>query len=170
MKDKFPHRKQIRLKEYDYSQEGYYFVTICTQNRKHILSRIIDEGTTQKNAKPVGADPCVRPQIELTNVGKQIEKSILKINDVNTKVDEYIIMPNHIHMIIQITGGQRRPPLQRIIQCFKSATTNRYFIQNKEKLWQRNYYEHVVRNEKEYYLIKQYIQNNPLNWEKDKYY
>ncbi|MBQ3145784.1 MAG: transposase [Clostridia bacterium] len=79
-------------------------------------------------------------------------------------------MPNHIHIIIQITGGQRRPPLQRIIQRFKSATTNKYFMYNKGKLWQRNYYEHIIRNEKEYLLIKQYIQNNPLNWEKDKYY
>ena len=120
--------------------------------------------------KHVGADPCVRPQIKLTNLGEQIEKSILKINNINTNVDEYIIMPNHIHMIIQITGGHGGPPLQKIIQCFKSATTNKYFVYNKGNLWQRNYYEHVIRNEKEYYLIKQYIKDNPLNWKKDKYY
>ena len=152
MKENLPQRKNIRLKQYDYSQEGYYFVTICTNDRMKLFGEI------------VGADRCVCPQTKLTKIGREIEKSILKMNTTNTKINEYIIMPDHIHIVIQIVGGQSRPPLHKIIQKFKSITTNKCFKFGYNKIWQRNYYEHVIRNDKELFEIKNYIQTNPLSW------
>ena len=94
-----PKRKNIRLKEYDYSQEGYYFITICTKNRKKILSKI--EYNKQRN---VGVDVHIDPQIKLTQKGKIIKDYIEKCNKKieNVYIDQYIIMPNHIHIIIVI--------------------------------------------------------------------
>ena len=170
MKNKeLPQRKNIRLKYYDYSLEGYYFITICTKDRKEILGKI----------KPVGADDPVRPKpniseekINLTPIGTIVEKYWKETNKIydNVILDEYVIMPNHMHGIICLKGGQSRPPLQKIIQGFKSVTTRECFRYGYKQIWQRNYYEHVIRNDKEYYEIKNYIQNNIINWETDKYF
>ena len=163
-------RKSIRLKNYDYSSNGYYFVTICVQNREKLFGEI------------VGATLCGRPN----NPDKIITKWLLelenKFNDI--KIDEYIIMPNHIHFIIKRTGDHTgsmgdhtgSPLLRDIIGWFKTMTTNEYiagvksgkFIPFKGRLWQRNYYEHIIRNYDDYISIAEYIQNNPLKWEYDK--
>ena len=169
-------RKSIRLKNYDYSSNGYYFVTICVQNREKLFGEI------------VGATLCGRPN----NPDKIITKWLLelenKFNDI--KIDEYIIMPNHIHFIIKRTGDNTGSmgdhtgstgdhigsPLRDIIGWFKTMTTNEYiagvksgkFIPFKGRLWQRNYYEHIIRNYDDYINISEYIQNNPLKWEYDK--
>lgn len=130
MQEKNPHRKQIRLKEYDYSQEGYYFITICTKDRKEILGKIENNNKSnanivgaglvsarkrtiinKPNANVVGADDPVRPQktqehIKLTQIGRLVEecwKQIDKIYD-NIEIGDYVIMPNHIHGIIIING------------------------------------------------------------------
>lgn len=82
-------------------------------------------------------------------------------------------MPNHIHMIIQINGKDGALPLHDVIRTFKSFTAvqcNKIDYLKHTKLWQRNYYEHVIRNEREYWMIYEYIENNPLNWKIDKYY
>ena len=166
-------RKSIRLKEYDYSNTGMYFITICTQNRECILSRII--------AEDVGAGP-VSAQIKLTNIGNIIKKSYINLENEyeNIKLHDYVIMPNHIHVIIEIcdradTGPA--PTIGDIICSYKTRTTGLILKGIKEgkfkpfnkRLWQRNYYEHIIRDEKELYRITQYIQYNPLNWDKDKY-
>ena len=162
-------RKSIRLKNYDYSSNGYYFVTICVQNREKLFGEI------------VGATLCGRPN----NPDKIITKWLLelenKFNDI--KIDEYIIMPNHIHFIIKrtgdhtgSTGDHTGSPLRDIVGWFKTMTTNEYivgvkcgkFIPFKGRLWQRNYYEHIIRNYDDYINISEYIQNNPLKWEYDK--
>ena len=164
-----PCRKSIRLKDYDYSSNGYYFVTICVQNKEKLFGEIV--GTTL----------CGRPN----NPDKIITKWLLelenKFNDI--KIDEYIIMPNHIHFIIKrtgdhtgSTGDHTGSPLRDIIGWFKTMTTNEYiagvksgkFIPFKGRLWQRNYYEHIIRNYDDYINIAEYIQNNPLKWEYDK--
>ena len=173
MKGKLPQRKQIRLKEYNYSQEGYYFITICTQNRKCILSKIINDEKLIENI--VGVDAHIDPKkekihIELLKAGKIIEKYIINYNKKfdNIKIYDYIIMPNHIHLIIKLISGSMwasTPTIPNIIKSLKTICTKEYG----EVIWQRNYYEHVIRDEKEYYLIKNYIQNNPLNWETDIY-
>lgn len=159
-------RKSIRLKEYDYSQEGYYFITICTQGRRKMLSEIKNENCRNGFY--------ARPKITLYKFGKIIKDEIEKINEKyeNIKINEYIIMPNHIHMIIEIRAGTRpAPTLNDIIRNFKSMTTLRYIKNIKKnfekRVWQRNYYEHIIRNEKELYATIEYIKYNPINWDND---
>lgn len=157
-------RKSIRLKEYDYSQNGAYFITICTKDRKNVLSNIntnVSEGCTSTN---------------LTKIGKLVNDIIIELKDnLNIEINYYVIMPNHIHMIIEIDKDKRvdtryTSTLPNIICYLKSKTTVKY---NKEsnvsnkKLWQRNYYEHIIRDEKEMEEIIKYIINNPINWDKD---
>ena len=96
-----------------------------------------------------------------------------RINDIydNVKTDAFCLMPNHIHGIIVIAeGGQGRPPLPKIIQGFKSVTTRMCFKYDLKTIWQRNYYEHIIRSEQEYQEICKYIDNNPMTWAEDKYY
>ncbi len=109
MQEKLPQRKQLRLKEYDYSQEGYYFITICTKNRKELLSKILSN--SKDKSDNVGVAVLGDPQIELTKIGRIVEKYLQNYNKFfeNIFVDEYVIMPNHIHFIIalskRVAGG-----------------------------------------------------------------
>ena len=149
-----PERKRTRLKDFDYSSNGFYFITICTHNKRKILCDIVGEGL------------CALPSIKLTTIGEIVNKSIIYINNKyqNILVDKYIIMPNHIHMIIaQQTGGHGDPPLQDIIARFKSYTTHLYG----KTLWQRSFIDHIIRNERDYLEHYTYIENNPIKWESD---
>lgn len=123
------------------------------------------------------------PGIRLSNIGKIIEEQLYDLNRQfkNIRLDSYVIMPNHLHVIIEIlkrADTRPAPTISEIICSFKSRTTNLIIkeIKNEKiqqfdsKIWQRNYYEHVIRNEKEYYKIIEYIQENPIKWEEDKYY
>ena len=161
MENKYKKRKKLRIPEYNYSNEGLYFITICTQNRKCILSKILQN-----------SDSYV---LELLPYGKVIEKYIKSINNIYSeiKISNYIIMPNHIHFICYIKHNQlehvnnpTKTRLPMLISTFKR-------LSNKEigyNIWQRNYYEHIIRNDKEYIKILDYINNNPYNWNKDIYY
>lgn len=166
-----PYRKSIRLKNYDYSSNGYYFVTICTQNREKLFGEI------------VGATLRGRPNNPDKIIVKWLLESENKFKDI--KIDEYIVMPNHIHFIIKRTGDHTGStgdhigsPLRDIIGWFKTMSTNEYiagvkdgrFMPFKGRLWQRNYYEHIIRNYDDYINIAEYIQNNPLKWKEDKLY
>lgn len=176
--NELPKRKNIRLKGYDYSQAGYYFVTICTQDKKNLLCKL------------VGNDALVVP----TLVGEktiQCFYNISKFNK-NIEIDSFCLMPNHIHGVIVINNsfeqhikndkkygfeipelwGHRSLPC--VIRHFKSVTT-RYYNKlidtlNKNTLWQKSYYEHVIRNEIELQEIREYIINNPAKWQLDKYF
>ena len=151
-----PNRKQIRLKNYDYSRDGYYFITICTHNRQPLFY------------KPVGADLCVRPN----NPEKMIEKWLSEIENKyeQIKICKYVLMHDHIHFIISKTGGHAGPPLQDIIKWFKTMTTNDYiknvkagkYMPFKNKIWQRSFYEHVIRDKNDYIKILEYMENNVL--------
>ena len=162
-----PKRKSIRLKHYDYSQNGAYFVTICTHQRECLLGEI------------VGATLCGRPN----KPDLLAEKWILEIENKfsNTKINKYIIMPNHIHLILVMdnkTGDHAGSPLHEIIDWYKTMTTNEYIRGVKNNLfppfnkhvWQRGYYEHIIRNEISYNEIWEYIDTNPLKWELDCYH
>jgi len=168
------HRRSIRLKGYDYSQAGLYFITICTKNREHLFGQI-------ENGIMI-----------LNEFGEIANNEWLKTADIRDNVEllEYIIMPNHMHGIILLNdmddrrGTARRAPtmqfgkpiprsLPTIIRSFKSAVTKQINILRNMPgvpVWQRNYYEHIIRNEKSYYQIAEYIRNNPLKWQDDKYY
>lgn len=181
----FPNRQSIRLRGYDYSQNGLYFVTICVQHMAQILGEI------------VGADPCVRPMMVLNNVGKMMKYWWDKIPDKFDGVDMNVsqIMPNHLHGIINIYGrkctgrtnpdgrthgcaptSSTPPMLGTIIQWFKTMTTNEYMRHVKtdhwepfsKRIWQRNYYERIIRNESEYDKICYYIIHNPELWDRDR--
>ncbi len=168
-----PKRKQIRLKEYDYSQNGYYFVTICAKDRKCLFGTI---DMVDKQTPLVGADT-IRPQ--LNEYGKYIEKSISEINNhyENVFVDKYVIMPNHIHMILVIRNdtNNRNTVSGRIV----SAPTISVIVGQMKRwvskmigfsCWQKSFYEHIIRNELEYLKIYEYIENNPIKWKEDEYY
>jgi len=156
------HRRSIRLKEYDYSQPGGYYITICTQNRE-ILFGDIEKG-----------------KMILNEIGKIVKNYWLKIPDLRSyiELDEFIIMPNHFHgiMIIKENSNNVRatesvaPTLKAhsigsILGQFKSTTTKE--IQKTlipHFKWQRNYYEHIIRDEPDLNRIRRYIKENPLKW------
>ena len=185
-----PQRRSIRLPNYDYSSQGLYYVTICTQNRELYFDR--------------------------NDIRQIIEQCWLKISEhfSNIKLDEWIVMPNHIHGIIVINSAGRRrgeplwspvdkepiylsesknkhvyfagnhkgypyneaPRLGDMIGAFKSITTHSYIQEIKtkdwprfdKKLWQRNYYEHIIRTQKSLEDIRKYIRFNPYNWDRDR--
>ncbi|MFH1855633.1 MAG: transposase [Candidatus Omnitrophota bacterium] len=173
--DRFIFRKTNRLTEYDYSQTGYYFVTICSKNKQNIFGKI--------NNKFVGALlACARNdsvKIELTEIGQIIDNHWYDIPNQydNIDVDEFIIMPNHIHGILIINKraqASSAPTISKIIRSFKSKITMeylKYINQNNlnvsGKIWQRSFYDHVIRNEKSLQNIREYVLNNPQNWPYD---
>ena len=160
-----PQRKHVRLKNYDYSQNGAYFVTICTKERKPLLSSI-----------PVGRGALTPPEIHLSQIGEISERYILSMSTAYAcvHVDHYVIMPNHIHLLLRIdsapasNGGMRasRPTLQTIVRSFKTLVTR----QLGTSIWQDSFYEHIVRSEASYLEIWKYIDENPIKWQEDKYY
>lgn len=170
------HRRSIRLRGYDYLQSGTYFVTICTQNRVCMFGEIVDG------------------KMRLNNAGRMVEKWYQELVNkfLDIRCDEYIVMPNHFHGVIVNVGADLRvcpgnkpgahepgahigAPLQVVVQWFKTMTTNEYIRGVKQhdwprfdgKLWQRNYYEHIIRNENELNRIRQYIIDNPTKWDHD---
>ena len=163
MTNGYEKRKHSRLKTYDYTNSGCYFITFCTKDRAHVLSSIVGRGALTP------------PRVELTNIGKIAAEVIERTSVVypGISIDNYVIMPNHIHVVIRLnegTGGQSRPPLQRLIQRFKSITTRRGWEMGRRKLWQRSYYDHVIRCQEDYIRICEYINNNPAKWAEDEYY
>ncbi len=150
MIEDLPIRKRIRIENYDYSKENMYFITICIKDRLNILGKIIEEN-----------------KIELTKEGriaKQNINKIVKIYD-NIVIDEYIIMPNHIHILLLI-NYKNGVTISKIIKHYK-ANTSREIA---HPIWQKSFYEHIIRNEKEHLKIKEYIRNNIINWKTDKYF
>ena len=149
----FPKRKNIRLQNYDYSSEGGYFITICVEDRKNLLSTV------------VGGDDLGAPkQIILKPYGKITEKYILSIEKAyySVKVENYIIMPNHIHLLLLIdTYGLPRssaPTIPDIITALKKFTNR----DCKCNLWQRGYYDHIIRNQSDFEHHWNYIEYNAL--------
>ena len=166
-----PERKKTRLDEYDYSTAGAYFVTICTHNRIRILSNIRR------------GDPCGRPIVELSQLGKIADNAIPDIeNKYDISIEKHVIMPNHIHMIVFIKDREMRatarvaPTLGNIIGGYKSLITNKWLNICKQhnitmgQIWQRGFYDHIIRTEQDYAQIWQYIDENPVKWESDEYY
>ena len=165
-------RKRIRLPASNY-EAGWYFVTICTDHRTNFLANV---------TPTVGADDSVRPCValegyisRLTPIGLAVRECLERLTDTahGIVIDKYIIMPNHVHAIICLsagTGGQSRPPLQGVIQRFKSISTRQGWKHGVKILWQRSFFDHVIRCEEEYRRIWQYIDDNPAKWAEDEYY
>ena len=181
------HRRSIRLKGYDYSQAGLYFITICVKNRQCLFGNIA-------NGKMI-----------LNDAGRMVQNQWVKLCQrfKNIQLHEYIVMPNHFHAILEIVGatlvvdqtndGKEGQPqgfapttdgiattgktVGDMVGAFESITTVEYIRGVKQqkwqpfdgKLWQRNYWEHIIRNEKSYQNISEYIINNSLKWNDDKF-
>lgn len=155
-----PKRKALRLPDFDYSSNGAYFVTICTQNRKCILSNIVGEGLAP-------------PEIKLSAYGQIAEEEVSAIEQryPSIKVVKHIIMPNHIHMLILIdnTGGASpSPTVSDVVRAFKSITTRK--CRTGSKLFQRSFHDHVIRGQEDYLKIWEYIDGNAAKWADDRYY
>ena len=166
------HRRSIRLKGYNYSQSGAYFVTICTKDREPYFERY-------KELRMI-----------VGQVWRRLAQRYPKLT-----FDEFVIMPNHIHGILIVgadrsaknvgatlavaqnngAGARPAPTVGEIVGTYKSLCIHDWlsYIEEKKidavgKFWQRNYYEHIIRNEDELNKIREYIQNNPLRWDLDK--
>ena len=150
----FSKRKPNRLCEYDYSRNGAYFVTVCTQNRNKILSSIVGDGF-----------PVPKPY------GMIAEKLIAQISVKYpaVSVDTYVIMPDHIHLLLRIDcgTGNPSPALGTVIGWYKYQVTKQINLSGNtegERVFQRSYYDHVIRNQQDYEEIWQYIESNPRKW------
>ena len=158
-----PERKHTRLKGYDYGTAGGYFVTICTQNRQCMLSRIVGRGLAPA-------------EIQYTEYGQIAQKQLLLLEQryPSLKIDQYVIMPNHIHVIMlleETAGASPRPTITDVVCAYKSLTTRECKkVRPIDKLFQTSFYEHVIRGRKDYDEIAEYIINNPKRWELDHLY
>ena len=179
------HKRSIRLQGYDYSQSGFYFVTICCHDRKHCFGKI-ENGIMLLNDAGKIADEYFKN---------------LSVKYTQTKLHEYVVMPNHVHVIIEITEmtdgsipvglihesnllqAQPQPPLllrdkrrkmllPKIIGWYKMNTAKHINILQKTQgtpFWQRDYFEHIIRNEISFQKISNYIINNPIKWGQDNF-
>ena len=160
-------RKQNRLPEFDYSQNGAYFITICTRGKQKIFW--IDD----KSQNSVGAD-IIRPHDKLNDLGLIVECAIEQITEYypNTMIDKYVIMPNHVHILMRIENDEfngriiSAPTISIIIGQMKRWVSKQIAY----PIWQKSFHDHVIRNEADYQRIRQYIDTNPVKWELDCYY
>lgn len=170
-------RKNPRLCGFDYGARQYYFITICTKSREPCLSRIEAVGEDKPKNEFVGAGhaPPVQPAaaVHLTKEGKIVENNLLEIPQHYKEacIETYVIMPDHLHCILSVgchgeePGGACPAPtiprkVTNIIGSFKSSVSR----QCGRSLWQRSFYDHIIRGEHDFYEIGQYIENNPLNY------
>lgn len=158
----FPSRKNIRLKNFDYNSHGVYFLTLCTKDRKKYLSEIIASKDKIGN---------ILPKIHLSKYGDIAQQQIIKMNELyeNISVENHVVMPDHIHLLIAITGNFENRKCQLrgnnensiiagFVRTFKRFTNQEYGF----NMWQERYYDHVVRGEDDYCEIYKYIEENPI--------
>lgn len=161
-----PERKPARLSGYDYSAPGHYFITVCALDHRHLFWEHTPD-------LAVGAD-IIRPApYVLSKVGLIVEQTLLDMPNhyPNVKLGPYVIMPNHIHMIIELTATGRMisaptKSIPTIVGQFKRAASKHAG----RPLWQKGYHDHIIRNEADYRRIWQYIDTNPAKWREDCYH
>ena len=143
-----PTRKTIRLQSYDYSQNGAYFITICTRNKRNLF---------WKSQVP----------LELTEFGDIAKVAIQEIEEYysGVHVDCFVVMPNHVHILLTL-NRKIKCTVSTIISQYKGIVTKRCGM----KVWQGRFYDHVIRDENDYLKIGQYIENNPAKWQEVRYY
>jgi len=172
--DELKKRKTPRYQSFDYNSVGVYFITICTQNRRCILSRIVGTGVLD----------C--PQPELTRYGEIADKYIKQLNDFyeHLSVEKYVIMPNHIHLLLWLKenknktdNGQSRTPVPTNVErannaCSQFVSTFKRFCNKEygENIWQARFNDHIIRNRDDYEEHVKYIYENPIRWYYDELY
>lgn len=158
--------KPKRLSCYDYSLPAYYFVTICTKNHIELFGNAHNH------------------KVKLSSIGKIIESNLIRISQVypSVKVDQFVIMPNHLHIIFILEDvddalnatstndyDRSKMLLSKVIQSFKSSCTKEIKCTGfNNQVWQRSFYDRIIRNETELYRIRKYISENPLKWQLEK--
>ena len=150
-------RKPLRLKDRDYSHDGYYFITICVKDRWPILcnGEAYDPETNRLPLSETGE--LVRQRLET-----------LPAHYPGTRLEQYVIMPNHIHLILVLHKGQGRsaPSVSQMVQMMKGAVTKSLGY----SIWQKSFHDRIIRDDTEYLRIWEYIENNPAKWREDCYY
>ena len=156
--DELKKRKTPRYQSFDYKSVGVYFITICTQNRRCILSRIVGTGVLD----------C--PQIELTQYGEIADKYIKQLNDFyeHLSVEKYVIMPNHIHFLLWVKENKNKTDsvCSQFVSTFKRFCNQEYG----ENIWQARFNDHIIRNRDDYEEHVKYIYENPIRWCYDELY
>lgn len=156
----FPKRKPNRLKAYDYSQNGAYFVTVCTKDRKNLFWNVGEAISLPKNNIPLS---------EYGKIAEHVIRSISK-HYIGVEVSQYVIMPNHIHFILILKGDDGQmisaPTVSTIIGQAKRYISKQIGL----PIWQKSFHDRIIRNEKEYQKIWEYLETNPLKWEEDCFY
>lgn len=157
----FNHRRSIRYRGFDYGSAGAYFVTMCTHDREQIFGEI-NNGEMALNDRGIIANACWHA---------------IPTHFPNVKTDEFVIMPDHVHGIVRITvGAARASPLRdgpqprsvgAIVGSFKSAVTKHIHAHDPRigPVWQRNYYERIIRDERALFTVRKYIRDNPVKWD-----
>ena len=150
-------RKNIRLINFDYSNQASYFITLCEKNKKNIFGKIIHNS------------------IHLNDIGRILEFKLKELPEIFDfiQIDTYIIMPNHIHLIINLyeEHNSKNIALAKIIGYYKSSVTKDIMKKfNIESFWQKRFFDHIIRNEISLNKIREYIENNPKNWNLDEYF
>ncbi len=181
-----PQRKHTRLQDFDYSTTGAYFITICTHNRRCVLSKIFGAPQIEhtegrgESPQPVGVDVHGDPYIvQLLPYGEIADKYINQLDEFydHISVDQYVIMPNHIHILLQVMskgtdankGGSPRTstPMTRQTSAVSHFVSTIKRFCNKEygeNIWQRGFYDHVIRDREDYEKRVKYIDENPMRW------
>ncbi len=158
-----PVRKPLRLPQFDYGRFGRYFVTICTRERRKLLSEIRR------------GDPCGRPQVELSVYGRLAESCFSRVEALYpVRFEKWVLMPNHVHVLLQLeperATARVAPTLGRVVGAYKSLAANACRTAGLSGgLWQRGYHDHVIRGEADYREIWSYIDTNPDKWAEDPY-
>ena len=178
--EELPKRKKARLTGHDYSANGFYYITVCTKDKRHILGHSVGGGVLDA------------PYVQLSEYGTIVRDTLLEMDTFydDITIENYVIMPNHVHFILSICGeggssrtptsthesplchGSSRTPtptnarLPAFLSAWKRLTNKKAGV----SLWQRGYYDHIIRNEPDYLCIWQYMEENPVRWTEDEYY
>jgi REP element-mobilizing transposase RayT len=166
MKMELQSRKLPRLTEYDYATPGAYFVTICSHDKQCIFGKVI------MSTMPGEA------YVQYSDIGRVAAKCLLEMENhySNVKIDNWVIMPNHIHILIRIAEPevdlQKEYDIPNVVGKYKAAVTRavRHGATQPRKIWQSSYHDHIVRDEKDYKKIWEYISGNPSKWLDDCFY
>ena len=152
-------RQPNRIQNYNYSQRGAYFITVCAKGHAPLFGEITVEANSVQH--------------QLSDIGLVVAKTIANIPEIYdmVEVDRYIIMPNHVHLILQMNGAhcaplRCAPTISRVIKQCKEYVTKQVDFSP----WQKSFHDHVIRNQEDYNSIAEYIENNPSRWAEDRYY
>ena len=157
-------RKPLRLPDYDYGQAGVYFLTLCARDKAPLFGRVC-----------VGGGVLDAPKVELSPCGTAVRAQLEEMAQVykHVSLSRYVIMPNHVHILLQVHGSSGTPTPTRanqVVPSFVSAFKRMVARRCGGLVWQRGYYDHVIRNDADFLRIWNYIDTNPAKWAEDEYF